>query len=281
TRAELRRRTEEMSRFAVDAYVRGGDLSRVDGLLRTEVGGIGQRLGYLDAAHNSNRDLADQLAAATQSADRLREQLSCETAALAAAEQRLAFLEAHEPVMAAAPDSGVLTALRSLVRLVAGADELASALRDAVGRLGTDLGWDAAFIWRRERANAPLSCVAAWTNPNADLGRFETASWQGAIVNGTVADAFEEALPAWVCDLAACQDSARNRLALNAGLHTAAVAPITRPSGVDGVIEVLVREPQPADAARLEALTVAGTVLGDLGHLLGRASAPRWSTGRR
>ncbi len=69
TRAEYEKRRGAMSTFAVDAYVSGGDMGKVDGLLTTDVSGVGQRQGYLNAANGNHQDLVDQLAAAQEDLD--------------------------------------------------------------------------------------------------------------------------------------------------------------------------------------------------------------------
>ncbi len=212
-------------------------------------------------------DLAEQLAAATATADHLRGLLAARAAV---------------PAAGAPPADGVVPALRGISQTLAGAEDFETAVRDAVGPLGHHLGWDAAFVWRQERPDAPLTCIAAWTDPDLDLARFETASWQSAVSHssGPHAAAFEDAEAGWIEDIRERQDCPRLRAALAAGLHRSALAPIAGPDGVDGVLEVLALHAGPVDAGRLDALSTAGAMLGDLGHLLARVYEPRWSVGR-
>lgn len=119
TRAELDQRRAEMSRFAVDAYVRGGDLGRVDGLLGTDVGGVGRRLGYLDAAQSTNRDVADLLAAAQQDLDIKLAQVRAAEAEAEAHRQAVAQAKAEAQALAAHQEELLAGARGRLAELLA------------------------------------------------------------------------------------------------------------------------------------------------------------------
>jgi hypothetical protein len=114
------------------------------------------------------------------------------------------------------------------------------------------------------------------------VGAFETATWQTFLGGGTSAGAAAGTLagsgPAWVSDTeAAGATDVRLRAAAAAGLHCAAVAPLQGPEGPLGVVECLSREPREPDAAALDAIAAAGTLLGHLGHALGSTDRRRVS----
>jgi len=313
-RTDLERRATE-----AEEQLAAAEAARVDALAAAEHSHVEleQRVAAADAAR---ADVEHRLAASDASRAAGEDRLAEAMRQLAAARERVAAAEAtreaaaaerddvtderNEAVQAAAlaakaeakagaeappswrpepaPDATVRV-LRTLGQTLAAAEDFDLALRDAVGPLGHGLGWDAAFVWRRERPDGPLTCVAAWADPNLDLARFETASWQSAIARGSgpLDDAFADSAPTWIADTRERQDCARLRDALAAGLCSSAVVPIVGPEGVDGVLEVLAHHSRPPDPTRLDALSTAGAMLGDLGHLLARVSQPRWSAGRR
>jgi cell wall-associated NlpC family hydrolase len=161
TRAELGRRRAEMSDFAVDAYVRGGDLGEVDGLLSTDVTGVGQRLGYLDAANSTNRDIADQLVAAQEDLDLRLQQLAAAEAEAEAHRQAVADAQAEADALAQHQEDLLANARGRVAELIAAeearraAEEEARA-REAAGAAAAAAA--AAYV-------APEAAVAATTSP--------------------------------------------------------------------------------------------------------------------
>lgn len=66
TTADIQNRKTELARYAIDAYVQGGDTHTLSVLMDSDGSDYGQRRGYLTAAVGNRQDLIDQLQAAQQ-----------------------------------------------------------------------------------------------------------------------------------------------------------------------------------------------------------------------
>jgi cell wall-associated NlpC family hydrolase len=66
TASDIQNRKAELARYAVDAYVHGGDTHTLSVLMNSDGSDYGQRRGYLTAAVGDRQDLIDQLQVAQQ-----------------------------------------------------------------------------------------------------------------------------------------------------------------------------------------------------------------------
>lgn len=70
TQSTLVQRRQQLTDYAVQAYVEGGDYRAVDGVLGADPSGIDRRLSYLKSASGDRKALVDRLKASQQDLDR-------------------------------------------------------------------------------------------------------------------------------------------------------------------------------------------------------------------
>jgi diguanylate cyclase (GGDEF)-like protein/PAS domain S-box-containing protein len=106
------------------------------------------------------------------------------------------------------------------------------------------LGWEIGALWVRDAAEDALSCIALWTNPDADLDEFEAISLRthlpmGASLPGL---AWREGRTVWLTDLAKDDNFFRAGVAVREGLRSAVAVPMLGREDLIGAIEFFSRD---------------------------------------
>jgi diguanylate cyclase (GGDEF)-like protein/PAS domain S-box-containing protein len=199
-----------------------------------------------------------------------------------------AFVQGLEPDAILAPDAarvpevvaGVVSDSRPhrlLLAQQAITDHVAAGLAPdelcarALATLGETLGWTFGAVWRPDDDGSMLRCTAVWHDHSAgpDVEAFADVSRRVTIApgRGVPGHAYAFRRPAWVADVAADGNTARQAQALRAGLTTAAAFPIALADDCAGVLEFFSPAIQEPDA---QVVAMFATVGGQLAQYLER-----------
>ena len=141
----------------------------------------------------------------------------------------------------------------------------------ALATLGETLGWTFGAVWRPEGGPSMLRCTAVWHDHSAgpEVEAFAEVSRRVTIApgRGVPGRAYAFRRPAWVADVAADGNMARQSHALRAGLTTAAAFPIALADDCAGVLEFFGPAIQEPDA---QVVAMFATVGGQLAQYLER-----------
>jgi diguanylate cyclase (GGDEF)-like protein/PAS domain S-box-containing protein len=141
----------------------------------------------------------------------------------------------------------------------------------ALATLGETLGWTFGAVWRPDDDGGVLRCTAVWHDRSAgpEVEAFADVSRRVTIApgRGVPGRAYAFRRPAWVEDVAADGNMARQAHALRAGLTTAAAFPIALADDCAGVLEFFSPAIQEPDA---QVVAMFATVGGQLAQYLER-----------
>lgn len=157
-----------------------------------------------------------------------------------------------------------LAAQLAITRVLTDAVSLADATPKIVKTACEKMDWEAGAIWEADYASRTLVCLDFWCAADMGLGAFASASRKQNIPMGAGLPglAWASGEPAWVADVTAQRDGARNASAGKAGLRCHFAVPIRLGRKVFGVMEFFSRKSRPIDYALLQMLAVTGTQVG-------------------
>jgi two-component system phosphate regulon sensor histidine kinase PhoR len=157
-----------------------------------------------------------------------------------------------------------LAAQLSITRVLADAAGLSEALPKILKTACEKMDWDAAAIWEADYAARTLVCLDFWSGSQTPLAGFETASRKQPLAMGAGLPglAWASGEPAWIPDVTAHRDGARNTAAGKAGLRCHFALPIRPGRKVFGVMEFFSRKARPIDYPLLQMLAVTGSQIG-------------------
>ncbi|HEY3927509.1 MAG TPA: ATP-binding protein [Candidatus Koribacter sp.] len=169
-------------------------------------------------------------------------------------------------------DEDRLLAQYSVTRVLAEASSLSHAVSPILQCICETLVWDLGVMWKLDRNESSLRCVALWHIPSISPTKFVADSLSRTFDRGiglpgrvwTVAE------PVWLEDVPADPNFPRIPFALKAGLHSALGFPILLRGEVLGVLEFFSREIRKPDQKLLQMLTAIGS---QIGQFMERAGA--------
>ena len=150
-------------------------------------------------------------------------------------------------------------------RVLAEADDLATAATELLRAIGTGLEWDWAAVWRVDTSGTTLEVVQTWHAPDlAAVAAFEHATRAARLAAGAglPGRVWASGEPSWIADVTGDANFPRAAAATAAGLHAAFGFPITSAGGPVGVIECASRRVQEPDPELLESLAAIGSQVG-------------------
>jgi diguanylate cyclase (GGDEF)-like protein len=156
----------------------------------------------------------------------------------------------------------ILGATQAVARAMARAQSPARAVESLLASLGSSMGWEVGGYWTLLPDDATLELTVTWSGGGIDAG---AALPRRFALAGSLAErSFTAGEARWTVDLAADTELATATIAGETGLHGAVAVPTARAGRPTGVIGFLSSRPRAADASILDALSVAGTQLGEL-----------------
>lgn len=157
-----------------------------------------------------------------------------------------------------------LAAEHAVVRILAGAGQLAAAAPDLLRAVGEHLGWDWGAIWTLDDATQLLRCDCVWARPGREVPEFERLSLELFLPRGLglPGRVWETGEPAWIENPIGDPDYVRWRPALADGIQSAFAFPIGDAERFLGVIEFISHELRAPDSDLLETMTQIGVLIG-------------------
>lgn len=130
--------------------------------------------------------------------------------------------------------------------------------------MGTAVGWGVGALWRVDRSQRLLDCVAVWEAPGTSAPEFiaATRSYRFPPGIGLAGRVWESAGPHWIPDVVEDANFPRARAAAHDGLHGAFGFPILLRGEVQGVVEFFSHEIRRPDAALLAETAAIGSQIG-------------------
>jgi PAS domain S-box-containing protein len=149
-------------------------------------------------------------------------------------------------------------------RILAGSAEVPTALTQALGAIGSGLGWKVGLFWMIDDEAGVLRSAAEWALPQANAGAFLAQSRQitpkqGEGLPGRV---WADDLPCQVNDIAGDASLPRREVARAAGLRSAFAFPVKAGIRTLGVIEFSGDRRQHIDEGYLESIATLGRHIG-------------------
>jgi PAS domain S-box-containing protein len=126
------------------------------------------------------------------------------------------------------------------------------------------LGWEFGALWRVDRAENLLRCVATWQPPTLAFDEFTAVSRDAAFASGIglPGRVWASRTPAWIPDVVHAPNFPRAPYAERVGLHGAFGFPVLGGGEVLGVMEFFSREIRRPDEDLLATLTMVGSEIG-------------------
>ena len=161
-------------------------------------------------------------------------------------------------------DEDRLLAQYSVTRVLAEASSLSQAVSPILQRICETLEWDLGVMWKLDKDESVLRCVALWHTPSMQPKEF---------IADTLSRAFDRSIglpgrvwaggeAVWLEDVPTDSNFPRIPYALKAGLHSAFGFPIRLGREVLGVLEFFSREIRKPDSKLLEMLSAIGSQIG-------------------
>lgn len=199
-------------------------------------------------------------------------------------ELEVAQAEAERVAQSAASDAGPgwdAAAQRALSAGLAGASEWRAVLKEAVKVLGSRGRWEAAVAWGPDDRRGSMRCVAMWTHDGAELGTFETRTWQHRqdMSKTEFGRARSRQAPTCLLELQSAEDELL-RAAAEAGIRAAVLVPVRDDRETIAMIELLSRTDGSSSGELMLSLEGIALQLGGVAQLLNLAASPHWGIGR-
>jgi hypothetical protein len=255
------------------------------GSLRTESELAARRAEELDGAIAAAQARSDELEQSRVRAEahvsELEAELTDDRAKLEEHLQRAELLEGP----ASAPKSNGLRwdtgSQRALSAALVGLTEWRSALKHAVGTLGSEGGWDLTVAWCPDQPRGWMRCDAIWMRDPAGLATFETRIWQHRedASSAEFGRACSRMATTCLLELQSAED-ALLRAAAAEGMGSALLVPISDGGETIAMLELLSRTATAPNAALMVSLEATALQLSAIAQLLKLADAPRWRMGR-
>jgi len=152
-----------------------------------------------------------------------------------------------------------------LIRLLAESATAAEAAPRVLAWLAGLLGARAAALWFVDDDGAVLRHAESWAEEDPALDELRRVSRRLSFTPGVglPGRVWQTGEPAWIDDIRADPNFPRVEVALAAGVGSAVALPVTGPSGVLGVTELLLPQPMPASASQVMLLRALGRQLGE------------------
>ncbi len=170
---------------------------------------------------------------------------------------------------------------RALAAALAGATEWRGVLKQAVKAIGAKGRWDAAVAWGPDDRRGSMRCVAMWTDDEAELGAFETRTWQHRqdVSKTEFGRARSRSAPTCLLELQDAEDELL-RVAAEHRISAAVLVPIRDERETIGMLELLSGTATSPSSELMVALEGVALQLGGIARLLNLAASPRWGIGR-
>ena len=161
-------------------------------------------------------------------------------------------------------DEDRLLAQYSVTRVLAEAPSLSNAASPILQCICETLEWDLGVVWKLDRTEDRLGCVALWHAPSMEPREFvaDTLSRKFERGIGLPGRVWAGAEAVWLEDVPTDSNFPRIPHALKAGLHSAFGFPIRLGGDVLGVLEFFSREIRKPDKKLLEMLSAIGSQIG-------------------
>jgi len=156
----------------------------------------------------------------------------------------------------------VLAATQAVTGAMARTDSPAEAVESLVASLGNSMGWELGGYWSLGSDEATLELLAAWSAREIDAR--DILRTRFALAGSLTERAFAARRARWAADLAGETALRAAALIEQAGLHGAIAVPTLRAGAPTGVIAFLSSSTRAPDDAILDALSVAGSQVGEL-----------------
>jgi len=255
------------------------------GSLRAESERAARRADELDGAVATEHARSDELQQSLVSAQARVNQLEGDlTAVRAELEEHLLRAEALE-VATPAPESDGLKwgagSQRALSAALMGLTEWRSALKQVVGTLGSEGGWDATIAWCPDEPRGSMTCGAIWMRDPTSLAAFETRTWKHRQDASTAEFGRVRNRMATTCvlELQSAEDPLL-RAAAAEGMGSALLVPIGDGGETIAMLELLSRTATAPNAELMASLEAIAMQLGAIAQLLKLVDVPRWRIGR-
>jgi PAS domain-containing protein len=170
---------------------------------------------------------------------------------------------------------------RALSAALAGVKEWRGVLKQAIGTLGEEGGWDATVAWSVEKPHWSMRCVAFWASDPAGLATFETRTWQHA-EDPTKAEfgrACKRMATTGLLDLESAEDPLF-RATASEGIGSVLLVPVSDGGETIAMLGLLSRTAAAPDPELMASLDAVALQLGGMAQLLTFADKPRWRVGR-
>jgi hypothetical protein len=170
---------------------------------------------------------------------------------------------------------------RALSAALVGLTEWRSVLKQVVGTLGSEGGWDAAIAWCPDEPRGSLRCGAIWIRDPAGLATFETRTWQHREDASTAEFGRARNRMATTCllELRSAEDPLLKAAAAE-GMGSALLVPISDGSEAIAMLELLSRTATAPNAEVMVSLDAIALQLGAIAQLLKLTDVARWRMGR-
>lgn len=257
---------------------------QLDGL-RAEAELAAQRADELDGTVTAEQERSGELERSLGSAEARVGELEAElTAVRAELEEHL--LPAAAPQEGASKPESVgprwgAESQRALSASLEGLTEWRSVLNSAVGKIGSEGGWDATIAWCADKRRGALRCGASWMGDPTSLAAFQTRAWRHEVdaATGEFGRARSRMATTCLLDLRLAEDSLLQEAA-EQGMGSALLVPVSDGSEMIAMLQLLSLTATAPDPDLMVSLEAIALQLGTLAQLLRLADAPRWRVGR-
>ena len=180
--------------------------------------------------------------------------------------------ESHEAEKTLSASEHRLALQYETVAILIAATTLDRAAPRLLETICASLRWDHGALWLSDASDQVLQCRYSWHAPAVDDAPFR-ALGDGIEFGpgvGMLGRVWSSGEPAWVDDIAADPRFGRTDRAAEQQVRAGLWAPISRRSGVCGVMEFFSRDKRPPDADLLRAMATIGA---QVGHFVDRVQA--------
>jgi hypothetical protein len=162
-----------------------------------------------------------------------------------------------------------------------GLTEWRSALKHAVGTLGSKGGWDVTVAWCPDQPRGWMRCDAIWIRDPAGLATFERRVWQHRedASSAEFGRACSRMATTCLLELQSAED-ALLRAAAAEGMGSALLVPIADGGETIAMLELLSRTATAPDAELMVSLEAIALQLGAIAPLLKLADMSQWRRAR-
>jgi PAS domain S-box-containing protein len=172
------------------------------------------------------------------------------------AKKRVATLRLSRDVTGKRRAERINNARHGLNRVLAESAVSVDAIPRILMTLGTGLEWEASEYWGVDSAAGVLRQMAGWQTPSLARWKFLEASKSLTLTwgEGLPGKVWQTEQPLWVPDVQQEPTFCRRPLAIQTGLHAAAVVPLIQAGRVQGVLTFFNRRPAPRDEEHLQVM---------------------------